>query len=1150
MPIEGKANLNKDHSFTDFPITISNNVKSGVSNWSMLGNGQQTGTPTPDAPIMPEFVGVRTGNLLNLNRTYSNSFTTDTTKWMNGAATVNNAGTVYAETEILGDVIKVTSKNPGYGASFLIKASPNTTYTVNFETDKESSDSWGGISDRDINGTVINQQAIQGKSATFTTHSNCAFLNVCFRFPPADGTVTFSKIMLNLGSTALPYEPYGYKIPLTCTGQTTPVYLGQTPTVRRVKKTEINIDRIITLASGYVGAVTKSFTQDAIYGFGFCDVFPHGSSSVVNSFYVNKVNAVFVLNAGTTLEDAKELLNGHFIWYILTEPETGIINEPLAKIGDYADELLSTAEGTPQLTLSTEEPNIISFETNLQPSKFNIKYYEKDYTKIKDIQMQIPTAKTYNYTEYPITINNAVSSNCNIDLFGNGIQNGTPSPDNPIIPEFCGDKTRNLWDGTEYVQTSMSNPGTWVYNADLTGSVYRVPCKPNTTYTLYLTENINLTIWKIRDVSTDVVPTAQSTSVQIAKSHAENVSSDNSTTFTTSQYAKYILFQANASVYSSILDCIMLVEGSTTLPYEPYGYKIPFTNSEQTNTVYLGEVPTAHRIKKLVLKGDEGTWKKSTTYQGNFYNQLLNTPRLGIPILCSHAVYTSQFTPQSYVYGKCGVDGSASVKNLNLFIGESSWSVSDFQQYLATQYVAGTPVTVWYVLTEPETGIVNEPLAKIGDYSDELQTTIQLEPFKQNIISIDTQLQPSKVSLTYKTKESTDPYKSIKYVLDNNNNYIYKSPYFYTWEGIREIVRAGKASQYYPIGSIIYDNFDESTGTAFQVVAYDNHFDPTLTAQGYAHSMTLCELLLTDVITFDAQEAFLYTEVDIPAGTYKFTIPNYDATYGGDKTYYFTSTTTLPSGSQIVMNWPYQQTPKTVTGYTGPNPQTNTTALSGFSALTLTEWIDGTSPEATDLGTIAGPTTQLGTSNYGQMNHIHRARYGSNNYLQSGIRQYINSNSAANTWWTPQTVFDRPYGSRTSAGKLTKLNQDLVSVMATPEIKSRANSYFETTSLDGTTFTLSTDYTINTDKMFLLSPMEVNFNTTDTTIGTTLDYYIGADNNKRIKIRKSNNTAYYWWLRTPYPSITNYVRYVLTSGALSNYSAHGSLGAAPACIIQ
>lgn len=45
--------------------------------------------------------------------------------------------------------------------------------------------------------------------------------------------------------------------------------------------------------------------------------------------------------------------------------------------------------------------------------------------------------------------------------------------------------------------------------------------------------------------------------------------------------------------------------------------------------------------------------------------------------------------------------------------------VADFYADLwASIAGGGTPVTVWYVLAEPETGIVNEPLMKIGDYAD------------------------------------------------------------------------------------------------------------------------------------------------------------------------------------------------------------------------------------------------------------------------------------------------------------------------------------------------------------------------------------------------------------------------------------------------
>lgn len=369
-----------------------------------------------------------------------------------------------------------------------------------------------------------------------------------------------------------------------------------------------------------------------------------------------------------------------------------------------------------------------------------------------------------------------------------------------------------------------------------------------------------------------------------------------------------------------------------------------------------------------------------------------------------------------------------------------------------------------------------------------------------------------------------------------------------SWKDVRKIIRAGLAAEKIPVGSILYDDFGNDQSTAFQVVAHDHHFDPTLTAQGYTHSMTLCEVALTDVITFDAAEAFIYTDTVMPAGTYKFKIPNYDAAYGGNKTYYFTSTADLPAGSQIVMSWAYQKPPASVTAYSGATPWNSTTAVTGFNALPLTEWDD--SVTATDLGTIAGDTTELGHSDFGTMNHIHRARYGSNNYLQSGLRQHINSDGSANTWWQAQTVFDRPYGSRSSAGKLTKLSADMVAVMAKPEIQSRTNSYFETTSFDGTTFALSTNYTITTDKMFLLSPMEVNFNTTDTTVGSVLDYYVGADNAKRIKYRKSNDTAYYWWLRTPYPSVAYRVRVVHSSGALSYDGASNSYGVASACVIQ
>lgn len=325
-------------------------------------------------------------------------------------------------------------------------------------------------------------------------------------------------------------------------------------------------------------------------------------------------------------------------------------------------------------------------------------------------------------------------------LLGNGVQNGTPTPDAPIEPEFCGERTGNLWNGVEYIKTSLSSSETWTYSEDLAGSVYRVPCKPNTTYTLYLTENISLTLWRIRDVSTDAVPTAQSTSVQIVASHAESVPSGNSTTFTTSQNAKYILFQTNASLYSSVLNCIMLIEGSTIIPYEPYGYKIPVTNAGQTVPIYLGQTQTIRKIGKVDLASlswtsiSSGLWR-STSIQNIKY--VSSNEELGNGMAEKYNMHT-------------GKGMSTAVNCIAIDISQILVNTGD-----GTVKPSGM---FWYALAEPETAIVNEPLYKIGDYADELNDTVATLPeitttTGQNTLTVDTTLAPSSLTIKGHIKE-------------------------------------------------------------------------------------------------------------------------------------------------------------------------------------------------------------------------------------------------------------------------------------------------------------------------------------------------------------------------------------------------------------
>jgi hypothetical protein len=75
-------------------------------------------------------------------------------------------------------------------------------------------------------------------------------------------------------------------------------------------------------------------------------------------------------------------------------------------------------------------------------------------------------------------------------------------------------------------------------------------------------------------------------------------------------------------------------------------------------------------------------------------------------------------------------------------------NITDFKAYLAAQYAAGTPVTIWYMLATPETAVVNEPLMKIGDYADSLTTSIPCTA-GENTIDVQTTVAPSEVTATF-----------------------------------------------------------------------------------------------------------------------------------------------------------------------------------------------------------------------------------------------------------------------------------------------------------------------------------------------------------------------------------------------------------------
>lgn len=177
-------------------------------------------------------------------------------------------------------------------------------------------------------------------------------------------------------------------------------------------------------------------------------------------------------------------------------------------------------------------------------------------------------------------------------------------------------------------------------------------------------------------------------------------------------------------------------------------YKIPISNNSQTYTKYLGEVQSTRNIQKLVLTGQEN-WTKS----GNVYYITSIQPdylrSATITTICTHYQAVTNVEAASAVnVGEIALFSKIG-ENQRLYIGDDRFAnTTEFADYLAQQYANGTPVTVWYVLNSATTGIVNEPLRKIGDYADTLSTSIPTVD-GANAVDVLTSLKPSEITANY-----------------------------------------------------------------------------------------------------------------------------------------------------------------------------------------------------------------------------------------------------------------------------------------------------------------------------------------------------------------------------------------------------------------
>lgn len=352
------------------------------------------------------------------------------------------------------------------------------------------------------------------------------------------------------------------------------------------------------------------------------------------------------------------------------------------------------------------------------------------------------------------------------------------------------------------------------------------------------------------------------------------------------------------------------------------------------------------------------------------------------------------------------------------------------------------------------------------------------------------------------------------------------------WATVQELVRGGGGKRYFPVGTqfaVPHSAYGGGT-IIFDVVDHDGYKNP---ADPNAHTMTL---LMHDVIygrMVDSTEALYAVNADVfpdglPAGTYNFTLlAGYDESYGGGKTYQFTTTIVVPVGGVIMFPWSY-------------NSQASNTKVSTYASRESTTAIESVSVSEGSSGTSLG--TADGTTAH--MNHSHRIRYGSNHYGESAIRQWLNSDGEANAWWEPQTEFDRPCSYTNAAGFLNGLDPAFLSIIGEVDVVTAYNTIYNADGVKSGTYTTR-------DKFFLASCEELGYGTeNNVSESKVFAYYDRAENVDKIKYDiAATSTARYWWLRSPYPWYADSVRYVNPGGALGTSGASNGRGAVAACVI-
>ena len=326
-----------------------------------------------------------------------------------------------------------------------------------------------------------------------------------------------------------------------------------------------------------------------------------------------------------------------------------------------------------------------------------------------------------------ITSNNVIAG-----IYGESIQNGTPTPTSPVEIKSVGEKTKNLIPYPyTYTKTWTEKGVTFADNGD--GSItvsgtatdyaafiitQYLLVDSSKTYTLsFNATNVNNLAFQLTEYDKD-----KKLLNNIGISNLSDVYIYKPSTSAVKYISFYIKRNNNAACSGTIRP--QLEVGSTATSYEPYGYKVPITVSNGTETkttnIYLkgplrkvGEYAdyldltnkkVVRNVKELVFNGTENIekWTSQNVSYGFLY-------RLKSDDSLKKQIPISNYFKKGISSVPVSKDNSVGL-NPPLFFGTVDWeTVSDFKSWLTEKYNSGDPVLVDYILATPTEESIDVP---------------------------------------------------------------------------------------------------------------------------------------------------------------------------------------------------------------------------------------------------------------------------------------------------------------------------------------------------------------------------------------------------------------------------------------------------------